>query len=94
MQITCLLAYIPLGLSVYRVLSKQLQKRRLENERFMMLFSRMDSFMEEMSRKIRDLKDYKYFKCPNCGQKLRVPRGKGTVQVTCFHCHTEFKKKT
>jgi DNA-directed RNA polymerase subunit RPC12/RpoP len=92
-RITCL-AYIPLGLCLYRALSRQLQKRRLENDRFMMSLSRMDFFIKEVSGKIRDLKNYKYFRCPNCGQKLRVPRGKGTVKVICFHCHTEFKKKT
>ncbi|MEN6316482.1 MAG: hypothetical protein ABFD25_19790 [Clostridiaceae bacterium] len=93
MQITCL-AYIPLGLSVYRVLSKQLQKRRLENDRFMKWLSRAYACIKGIPQNIEDFQNYKYFKCPHCGQKLRLPRRKGKVTATCFKCHTEFTKKT
>jgi hypothetical protein len=88
------LTYIPLGLCIYRALSKQLQKRRLENYKFMMLLSPAYSYFNEKRRNIKNSQNYKYFKCPNCKQKLRVPRGKGKVVVTCFKCHTEFTKKT
>jgi hypothetical protein len=92
-QITCL-TYLPLGVCIYRAMSKQVQKRRLENDQFILLLCRVNSFFQEMFGQIRELKDYKYFKCPNCGQKLRVPRGEGTVTVICSNCHTEIKKKT
>ena len=38
--------------------------------------------------------EYKVFKCPSCKQKLRVPRGKGRIQITCRRCGKEFIKKT
>ena len=38
--------------------------------------------------------EYKVFKCPECKQKLRVPRGKGRIQITCKRCGNEFIKKT
>ena len=38
--------------------------------------------------------EYKVFKCPDCKQKLRVPRGKGRIQITCRRCGREFIKKT
>ncbi len=41
-----------------------------------------------------DRKKYKIFKCPACKQKLRVPRGKGKIQITCRRCGKEFVKKT
>ena len=37
---------------------------------------------------------YKYFKCPNCKQQLRAPRGRGKIEVTCQKCHTVFRTKT
>ncbi len=38
--------------------------------------------------------EYKVFKCPECKQKLRVPKGKGRIQITCRRCGREFIKKT
>ena len=37
---------------------------------------------------------YKVFKCPKCSQKLRVPRGKGKIMITCRRCGNEFKKRS
>jgi ribosomal protein S27E len=39
-------------------------------------------------------RSYKVFKCKNCGQKLRVPRGKGNLKVTCRNCKTVFPVKS
>ena len=35
-----------------------------------------------------------YLKCPNCGQMLRVPRGKGRITVTCRGCGASFQEKS
>ncbi len=37
---------------------------------------------------------YKIFRCPDCKQKLRVPRGKGKINIICKNCGTEFVKRT
>ena len=37
---------------------------------------------------------FKYFKCPNCKAKLRVPKGKGRLNITCPKCRTMFHGKT
>lgn len=39
-------------------------------------------------------RDYKIFKCPKCGQKLRVPRHKGKIAIHCRKCGEEFIRKT
>lgn len=38
-------------------------------------------------------KNHKIMKCPGCGEKLRVPKGVGKINITCPHCHTKFTKK-
>ena len=37
---------------------------------------------------------YKIYKCPKCRQKLRVPRGKGKIRISCRRCQYEFIRKT
>ena len=39
-------------------------------------------------------KTHKYFTCPNCRQKLRVPKGNGRITITCPKCKTQFKGKS
>lgn len=39
-------------------------------------------------------KKYRYLTCRQCGQKLRVPRGKGKIRVTCTNCRNQFLAKS
>ncbi|NCB05936.1 MAG: hypothetical protein EOM69_10520, partial [Clostridia bacterium] len=41
-----------------------------------------------------ELKQYKYLICPQCAQKLRVPRGKGRLRVTCTNCGNVFETRS
>jgi len=41
-----------------------------------------------------ELKQYKYFICPQCAKRLRVPRGKGRIRVTCTNCGNVFETKS
>ena len=41
-----------------------------------------------------EMKQYKYLICPQCTQRLRVPRGKGRIRVTCTHCGNVFEAKS
>lgn len=47
-----------------------------------------------INQKIQYKKQYKILKCPKCKQKLRVPRGKGKITVTCKRCCHEFHAKS
>lgn len=89
-----LIAYIPLGVSIYRMLSRNVRKRSMENYKFMMIISPVYSWLKKLPFRIRDLKYHRYFKCPGCKAKLRLPRGKGKIIITCPKCKTEFTKKT
>ena len=41
-----------------------------------------------------ELKQYKYLICPQCAQRLRVPRGKGRIRVTCINCGNVFETRS
>lgn len=46
------------------------------------------------TKKIDSLIDYELTKCTNCDAKLRVPKNKGKIKITCPKCKTSFVKNT
>ena len=77
----------------YRTMSRQYDRRRAENARFLAAAGPAIRWYK-MRRTIHRDKEHRYFKCPNCGQQLRVPRGKGTITVTCRSCGASFQEKS
>ena len=88
-----LLSLICAFLAFYRMLSRQIDRRRAENARFMEIVRPVVRWYNVRKCRRQD-KDHCYFKCPNCGQQLRVPKGKGHIQVTCRSCGASFEKNT
>ena len=79
---------------VFRIFSRNVQKRQEENRRFVSLWADAKrSFSDWRSRKAQS-KNYKFFTCPACKNKLRVPRGKGKIQITCPKCGQRFGGKS
>lgn len=89
-----ILSYILLILTVLRMLSKNISKRRSENDKFLRYWSPIKQKTKKKINKIKSMKTHKFFKCPSCKNTLRIPRGKGTVQITCPKCGERFTKKT
>jgi hypothetical protein len=92
--IVFLIAIALLIYSYFRIFSKNYEKRRAENARFL-------KFRQPITDKLRlrrdmwkQRKEFKFFKCPSCKAVLRVPKGKGKIRVVCKKCGTAFEKKT
>lgn len=75
---------------MFRMFSKNIARRRAENYKFL-AFSRS---LKGIFRRRPDAKTHRYFKCPGCGQTVRVPRNKGKINITCPKCGVKFIKKT
>ena len=76
-----------------RIFSRNIYARQLENQRFMQFWWKLKNGRSKRpSREQR--KNYKVFSCPTCKQKLRVPRGKGKISISCPKCGRSFIKKT
>ena len=78
---------------LFRMFSRRIARRRAENARFLSLFGPVIRWFK-MRRTIHRDKDHRYFKCPNCGQYLRVPRGKGKITVNCRNCGASFEERS
>lgn len=83
-----------MGAAVYRVMSKNIFKRNSENQKFLKKWNPFSRSIKTKYLMIIGSRTYKYFSCPGCGQKLRVPRKKGNVSIKCPKCGVAFKAKT
>lgn len=79
--------------ALFRMLSRNLTARRAENVKFLNLVGPVLRWNRLQRTILRD-KEHRYFKCPTCGQQLRVPRGKGKINVSCRGCGSSFQKKS
>lgn len=77
----------------YRMFSRQIERRRAENLRFLETVAPLVR-KYNVNKCRRQDREHCYFKCPNCGQQLRVPKGKGLLSITCRNCGVNFEKKT
>ena len=88
-----LIPYILYIYVIFRILSKNIAARQKENVAFLKVWNPVVKWFKFQKRKFDDRKTYTYFKCPNCHQQLRAPKGRGKIQVTCQKCRKEFIKK-
>ena len=79
--------------ALFRLLSRNPARRRAENAKFLKVAGPAIQWFR-LRRTIPRDKEHCYFKCPNCGQQLRVPRGKGKITVTCRSCGAVFEEKS
>lgn len=77
----------------WRFFSRNVASRQLENERFLNWWNPTRYALIQWKNRITD-RDHTYVKCKRCGQRLRLPKGRGRLNVTCPKCGNRFIKKT
>ena len=75
------LSYALMIWAIFRSLSRNTYKRYQEDRKFLQIFDRLKD------------RQHRYFVCPKCRQRVRVPRGKGKISITCPRCREKFIKK-
>ena len=89
-----IISYLPLILALVRILSRNITARRRENDRFLRFWAPFKAKVKKFFKKLRGMKTHKYFNCPGCKNTLRVPRGRGKLNITCPRCGERFIKKS
>ena len=85
--------WIILIINIFRTYSRNIYKRRAENDKFLSLIQPVKKRINIIKSNKND-KMHKYFLCPNCKQTVRVPRGRGQITITCPKCKQKFDKKS
>lgn len=78
----------------FRMFSRQTARRYAENQWYLKKEWKVRSFFTGKKKEWAQRKEYRIFKCPECKQKLRVPRGKGKIAIRCRKCGHEFIRKS
>ena len=76
-----------------RMLSKDRYKRQHENQVYLQKTYKITKAVNEWVNRMKNSKKYRYFTCPKCKKRLRVPRGVGSITITCKGCGNKFDKK-
>jgi predicted RNA-binding Zn-ribbon protein involved in translation (DUF1610 family) len=74
----------------YRVFSRNIVRRRWENEQFLRVWAPVREKSARTVRRVRDFRTHRYRRCPSCKAILRLPRRTGKRVAQCPRCGHEF----
>jgi hypothetical protein len=93
-NILWVISLLLLAYGYFRTFSKNIYARQAENEKYVFIKRKLFGDRASRARRREESKRYKRFSCPRCKAKMRVPRNKGKVKVTCAKCGSVFFGKT
>lgn len=80
--------------ATFRTLSKNHGARYGENQKYLQMRSRIQYWFGQQKKLMEERKYHHIYTCPKCGQKIRIPKGKGKIMVRCPKCQHEFQKRS
>jgi len=78
----------------FRIFSRDIQKRYEENQKYLAMTSKFRLRFNKEKNLMKQRKTHHIYNCPGCGQKIRIPKGKGKIEIDCPKCHTKFVKRS
>ena len=92
-----ILYWVGLAVIIYiyfRMLSKDIPRRYAENQAFLQQYYRLTGWFTGKKQSMERNKGYRIYKCPQCRQKVRVPKGKGKISIHCPKCSNDFIRRS
>lgn len=84
------LYYVALAVLFYcyfRMFSRNIYKRQQENGKFL-------RHKRSIADRFQQRHTHRFYKCKNCKVTVRVPKGRGRIEITCPKCGYKFIKKS
>ena len=89
-----LLGILCLIYAYFRMFSRNTYKRSMENNWYLQKTYKLRQSFATFKRDMQTRKTHHIYKCPSCRQKIRIPRGKGRIEIRCPKCSHTFIKRS
>ena len=89
-----ILAEAVLVYTCFRMFSRNIYKRSAENQAFLKHTAKIRFWWHSQKSLMLQRKTHHIYKCPTCHQKIRIPKGKGRIEIRCPKCQTTFIKNS
>lgn len=89
-----LLGLLILIYAYFRMFSRNIYKRSTENSTYLKYEYKVRQWWATLKRDMKQRKTHHIYKCPSCKQKIRIPRGKGKIEIRCPKCGQTFIKRS
>lgn len=87
-----LIGFFVIGFVYVRIFSKNFYKCSLQNQKYLQYRKKLMSGWQNKISHFKQRKTHHIYSCPECKQKVRIPKGKGKVEITCPKCAAKFSK--
>ena len=77
-----------------RMFSRNFARQSAQNAKFLTLKARFLAVFRDIPGAFRQFRAYHIYRCPQCRQRIRIPRGRGRIAITCHKCRHEFIRKS
>ena len=89
-----MLCWLLLIYTYYRMFSRQIAKRSKENQQFLTSTAPIRKWFYKQKNLMQQRKTHHIYRCPNCKQQIRIPKGKGKIEIRCPKCNHTFIKNS
>ena len=89
-----MLGLVAIVYTYFRIFSRNIAKRAQEDQKYLSATAKLRQRLNKEKNMMKQRKDYHIYTCPSCGQKVRIPRGKGKIEISCPKCHSKFVKRS
>ena len=92
--LTYILGWVMVIYCYFRIFSRNIPKRYAENQAYLAKTYKIRTFFGKQKNIWQQRKTHHIYTCPSCKQKIRIPKGKGKIEVRCPKCGTTFIKNS
>lgn len=78
----------------FRMFSRNIYKRQAENSVYYRYEYKVKQKIATWKRDMQQRKTHHIYRCPSCRQKIRIPKGRGRIEIRCPKCSHTFIKRS